>query len=114
MSRHDDRISLRQMLDHAREAVEMTQGVSKSVLLNDRLLQLALTRLAEIIGEVASRVSEQKRVLHPNVPWAKIIGLRNRIIHGYDMVDYDILWNVIADHIPPLIEQLENIIGDVK
>ena len=65
MSRHDDRVRLRHMLDHAKEAVDMTTGRLRTDLDADRQLNLALTRLVEIIGEAASRVSQTIRSANP-------------------------------------------------
>jgi len=45
---------------------------------------------------------------HPDIPWPEIVGLRNRLIHGYDSVDFDILWHIVSDDLPPLIAALEN------
>lgn len=112
MSRHDDRISMRQMLDHAREAAEIARARSRKDLDDDRILNLALTRLIEIIGEAANRVSDETRRAHPDVPWPQIIGMRNRVIHAYDQVDLDILWNVVELDLPALIDQLDQIVGD--
>ncbi len=91
MSRHDDATRLRHMLDHAEEAVEMAKGRTRADLDSDRPLELSLTRLLEVIGEAAARVSEKSRSLTPSIPWEDIVGLRNRLIHGYDEVDLDIL-----------------------
>ena len=87
MSRRDDRISIRHMLDHALEARAMARGRTRADLENDRMFQLALTRLIEIIGEAAARVSKPTRDRYPGIPWAEIIGMRHRLIHGYDVVD---------------------------
>ena len=76
----------------------------------DEMLCLALTRVVEIIGEAATRVSQPSQQRHGQIPWPEIIGLRNRLVHGYDAVDMDILWNIVQQDLPPLIEQLEAII----
>jgi uncharacterized protein with HEPN domain len=112
MSKRDDRVSVRQMLDHAREAVAMVRDRSRHDLGTDRLLNLSLTRLLEIIGEAASRVSEGFREAHAEVAWAEIIGLRNRLIHGYDVVDLDILWEIVQRDLPTLVLALETILKD--
>jgi uncharacterized protein with HEPN domain len=70
------------MLDHARETVAMAAGRKRSDLDSDRQFNLALVRLLEIIGEAANRVPEDQRARIPEVPWAEIVGLRNRLIHG--------------------------------
>ncbi len=80
----------------------------------NRLLNLSLVRLCEIIGEAAARVPEEERARCPNIPWAEIVGLRNRLIHGYDSVDFDILWQIITHDLPVLIDSLERIIGPTE
>ena len=107
MSRRDMDVRLRHMLDHAREAVAMAKGKTRSHLDKDRQLNLSLVRLLEIIGEAASRVSKEDCARYPDIPWPDIVGLRNRLIHGYDMVDFDILWQIVTQDLPPLIKALE-------
>lgn len=110
MSRHDDRVSLAQMLDHAREAVEMAAGRTRGDLDSDRMLMLALTRLVEIVGEAARRVSDKTRSNHPEIPWSQIVGMRDRLTHGYDVVDLDLLWDTIELDLPPLVAQLRQVL----
>lgn len=112
MARHDDRLSLRQMLDHCREAMQFAGGRTRRDLDSDRLLALGLTRLLEVVGEGATRVSPATRGNHPEIQWTSIVGLRNRLIHGYDQVDLDILWSIIELDLPPLVGQLEAILGE--
>jgi uncharacterized protein with HEPN domain len=99
------------MLGHAREAVALADGKTRTDLDRDRLLELALVRLLEIVGEAASRVPDEDRTRHPEIPWPQIVGLRNRLIHGYDAVDMDILWQIIEYDLPPLIAALEAILS---
>ncbi len=98
------------MLDYAREAVALTQDRQRADLDNNRLLDLALTRLLEIIGEAANRVPEEIQEAHPEIAWGQIISLRNRLIHGYDSIDFDILWAIVKNDLPELIENLEKIV----
>lgn len=107
MSKHDDQVSLQQMLDYAQEAVGLAQGKTCDDLIRDRLLQLALTRLVEIVGEAAVRVSDETRTRHPEIPWPQIVGMRNRLIHGYDVLDWDLLWNTVVEDLPALIAALQ-------
>lgn len=111
MSRHEDAKRLGHMLDHAVEAAEMARGRTRVDLDADRMLNLALVRLIEIVGEAAHRVSAAAQAGSPDIPWAQIIGMRNRIVHGYDEVDLDILWAVIQGDLPPLIMALRNALG---
>lgn len=107
MAFRDPAARLRHMLDHAREAVAMVAGTSRADLERDRQLNLALVRLLEIIGEAASQIPDETRLLCPQIPWVQIVSLRNRLIHGYDAVDFDILWEILKSDLPPLIAALE-------
>lgn len=112
MSRHDPMVRVRHMLDHAREAVEMVKGKTRADLDADRQLNLALVRLVEVIGEAAARIPDDFRARYPQVPWRQIVGMRHRMIHDYDVIDFDILWAVLRQDLPPLIEQLEGIVRE--
>jgi len=105
----EDLVRLRHMLDNAREATELVKGTVRTDLDTNRILSLALVRLLEIIGEAANRVTIPTRKQSPNIPWPQIISLRNRLIHGYDTINLDILWKILTDDLPPLIAQLEMI-----
>ena len=83
MSRHDDAITLRQMLDHTEEAVALAKGRARADIETDRVFFLALLKLVEIVGEAATRISEPMQAAHPESPWREIVGTRNRLIHGY-------------------------------
>jgi uncharacterized protein with HEPN domain len=100
------------MLDHAREAVEMVKGKTRADLDADRQLNLSLVRLVEVIGEAAARIPDDFRARYPQVPWRQIVGIRHRMIHDYDVIDFDILWVVLRQDLPPLIEQLEAIVRE--
>ena len=89
----------------------MAEGRSRSDLGSNRMLQLALVRLIEIVGEAAARVSESVKDQLPPIPWREIVGMRNRVIHGYDAIDLDVLWDTITVDLSLLIDQLEEIEG---
>ena len=110
MSQHDAQVALRHMLDCAREAAQMAQGKSRAHLDAERMLNLSLVRLLEILGEAATRVPAPERVRYSSIPWQQIVGLRNRLIHGYDNVDFDILWEIVTHDLPPLIVELGRIL----
>ena len=111
MSRHDPFTTLRQMLACSQEAVALVANRTREALDEDRLLNLALVRLLEIIGEAANRVPEDVQMQYHEIPWMQMIGLRNRLIHGYDQVDFDILWMILQQDLPELIKKLENILN---
>ena len=87
MPSHDTDVRLRHMLDAASEAAQMVQGKTRADLDTDRPLNLSLVRLLEIAGEAASRLPVGERTNYSGIPWVQIVGLRNRLIHGYDNVD---------------------------
>ncbi len=108
MPSDEDLVRMRHMPDAAREAVELSRGKGPRAIARDRVLSLALVRLLEVVGEAAGRVPDGARQAHPEVPWSQIVGLRNRLIHGYDSVDLEILWRILSDDLPRLIEALED------
>ena len=108
MSRREGDVRLRHMLDYSREAVALVSGRKRGDLDTDRQLNLALVRLLEIVGEAASRTTDEERLQFPSIPWSQIVGLRNRLIHGYDSVDFDVLWGIISGDLPKLIAELES------
>ena len=114
MSSHDRMVRLRHMLDHAREAVSLVQDKTRADLDSDRLLNLGLVRLLEIVGEAASQISREECALYPQIPWPQIVSMRNRLIHGYDTVDFDILWQILTCDLPPLIADLETILASER
>ena len=111
MSQRKSSISLRQMRDHAEEALAMVQGRSRPDLDSDRMLNLSLVRLLEIVGEAANRIPIEERTKYPQIPWSQLVGLRNRLIHGYDRVDFDILWQIVTQDLPPLVAGLNKILS---
>ncbi len=99
------------MRDYAAEAVELLGGRNVDELRSDRVLQLALVRLVEVIGEAASRIPMEFRAEHPSVPWREAVAMRNLLVHGYDIIDHQILWNTIRSDLPPLVDQLRSILS---
>ena len=79
----EDEVRLEHMRDHAIEAIDMVKDKNREDLDLDRRLNLSLVRLVEIIGEAANRVPRQTQEAHPSIPWTQIVGLRNRLVHGY-------------------------------
>lgn len=112
MPRHDPLVPLKHMLDSAQEAVGLARGRKREDLDTDRMLNLSLTRLLEVIGEAATRVPQNERGKYPLIPWEQIIGLRNRLIHGYDSVDMAIVWQIVMTDLPELVAELKRILGN--
>jgi uncharacterized protein with HEPN domain len=107
-----DIIRLRHMLDAAREALSFVAGRNSEDLGRDRMLVLALVKEIEIIGEAASRISDESRKALPRIPWPKIIAMRNRLIHAYADVDLSIVWDTLTGALPELLRELEIVLAD--
>src|SRR5437016_727637 len=103
MSRNESTVRLRHMLDHSKEAIALARQKTRADLDSDRMLNLALVRLLEIVGEAASRTPPDERARYEQIPWNEIVGLRNRLIHGYDAVDFDIVWQIVRRDLPVLV-----------
>ena len=106
-----DLIRLRHMLDASLEAQSFADGRSRADLDGDRMLVLALLKDIEILGEAASKVGDLTKEKFPNIPWHHIIGMRNRLIHGYFDVNIDIVWTTVTGELPGLIDKLEKIVA---
>ncbi len=100
---------LRHMLEAATEIILFVRGKTRDDLGRNRILTLALVKEIEIIGEAASKVSQEVREQMPGIEWQDVIGMRNRLVHVYFEIDEDILWETIVFDIPRLIEELENL-----
>lgn len=72
--------------------------------------RLALERMFEILGVAAMHVSDEFRTAHPEIPWRRIVGLRNVIAHQYDDIIFDRMWEALTQDIPELIQLLEPVI----
>jgi uncharacterized protein with HEPN domain len=103
----DDLIYVGHMLDTARSAVAKVHGVDRAEFDQDENLRLALAHLIQIIGEAAARVSSEFRNANGSIPWRAIVGMRQKIVHDYIHVNYDIVWGVATSDLPKLIAQLE-------
>jgi uncharacterized protein with HEPN domain len=110
--RKNDLIRLRHMLDAAEEAVSFGRDRTRPDLDHDRMLTLSLVKSMEIIGEAATRISPEAKAQYRGIPWADIIGMRNRLIHAYFDIDLARVWDTLTDDLPPLIEALQQILSD--
>jgi uncharacterized protein with HEPN domain len=112
MPQHDPLVRLRHMRDHGREAIDMLATKSLDDLRDNRMLQLALVQLIEIVGEAASRISADVRDAHPTVPWQLAADMRNKLIHGCDVVEYAIVFDTVRIDLPMLVKELDAILPD--
>ena len=102
MSRHDPELTLRQMIGFADEIAALVARHAAEDLPTDGEFRRALERCVELIGEAATRLPEDWRAEHPQIPWRQIIAMRNVLIHGYDQVADEVLWDVATRDVPHL------------
>jgi len=84
--------------------------ITKAQLLHDEVLKRAVIRSIEIIGEAIKQLPENLKVKYPDVAWRQIAAMRDRLIHGYFGIDYDIVWDVLITKIPLLEQQMRAIV----
>jgi uncharacterized protein with HEPN domain len=113
MSSLDDATRLRHMRDATQEAISFMLGQKREDLENNRQLLLAVVKDIEIIGEAASKLSQDCRDFAPNLPWKDIIGMRNRLVHAYFEIDIDVVWTVVKSDLPALLPELKQLIDTV-
>jgi uncharacterized protein with HEPN domain len=105
-----DRIRVHHILDEAEEASKYTEGLSFEEFIKDGKTVRAVIRSIEVIGEAAAKISGEFREEHPGIPWQKIIGMRNRLIHIYFDIDIPVVWQTVKENLPSLIDQLHSIL----
>jgi uncharacterized protein with HEPN domain len=101
-----DAALLLDMLLAARDAVAFVEGMDETAFMKSRLHQNAVVRALEVLGEAANRVSPGFRTANPGIPWRETTAMRNRLIHGYADIRFDLVWTVVRSHLPPLISAL--------
>ena len=110
----DDTTRLRHILDACDEILDFTGIMPEKQFLGNRMLHLAVVHLLEIIGEAGNSVSQKIKNKYSSIPWINIIGMRNRLIHGYFDIDLNIVWQTIKTDIPFLRKEILNIIETEK
>jgi uncharacterized protein with HEPN domain len=90
------------MLERVKRIERFVTGVEREGFLQDEKTADSIVRNLEVIGEAASRLPQEFKNQHPEIPWRQIVGLRHRIVHDYFDVDLDLVWTIVRAELPPL------------
>ena len=101
---------LQHILDEMAYLVDRAQGLSKDEFMQDGTLKRAFVRSLEIIGEATKKVSAELRRRYSHIDWRAMAGMRDRLIHDYFGIDYDIVWDVVTNKVPVLQQEIQQII----
>jgi uncharacterized protein with HEPN domain len=101
-----DLVSLLDALIFAQRILEFTSGMDRVAFENDLKTQAAVLYQMSVLGEAMRRISPEFRELHPEIPYVQIIGMRNKLVHDYDGINIEVVWQVIQKDIPELISLL--------
>lgn len=96
----------------ARDLVEFKQATTQDEFLHSKLLRSAILHQLVLIGEGSRRLSEDFRAQHAEIPWQRVIALRNFVVHEYDEIDFAIVWTICERHVPELIAFCEPLAGE--
>jgi uncharacterized protein with HEPN domain len=105
-----DWVYLGHMLDMCQKGLEISAGKTRRDYDQSVTLQFALVHVIQVIGEAADHISDEFKERYPQVSWFEIIGMRHRIVHDYMNVDEDVVWSVVENDLPSLLEILKKII----
>lgn len=108
----DNTVYLRHILDAIGRIADYTAGISTAQFMSGKLLQDGVVRQLEIIGEASRNLSAEFCDKHSEVPWAQIIGLRNRIIHAYFDINLRVVWEIVQNDLPVVKQQVEKILEE--
>jgi uncharacterized protein with HEPN domain len=105
---------LNHILDETRYLQDQAGKISKEQFLSDGTLQRAFVRSLEIIGEAARKIPAEIRSSHEAIDWRAMAGMRDRLIHGYFGVDYDLVWDVVCVKVPELQKEISRIVESIR
>jgi uncharacterized protein with HEPN domain len=106
--------SLRDMVLAANRVLRYVENTNQQEFEQDQEKQDSITYRILILGEASKRLSAEFRDKHPNIPWRQIAGMRNMLVHEYDQIDLDVLWDVTQNSIPKLLEKLSSLINSTE
>lgn len=101
---------LRHIADECVYLLQVSNGLTKNAFLTDETIKRAVVRSLEIIGEATKKMPKGFREKHENIPWKSMAGMRDRLIHDYLGVNYEIVWEVVSEKIPQLYAVVKEVL----
>jgi uncharacterized protein with HEPN domain len=108
--KRDDNVYLHHIMDAIELIEDYTREMSENEFLTNSMAHDAVVRQIEIIGEAARNISDEFQGKYPELPWAKMVGIRNKITHEYFNVNYAIVWDTVKDDLPSLKKSIKKIL----
>ncbi len=105
---------LSEILSAARLAMDFTSGMDRESFLEDEKTKSAVVRQLEVIGEAAKSIPDDIKLLDNDIPWRNIAGMRDRLIHAYFNVDYDLVWDTLETELPAIERKIEMLISKLE
>ena len=105
---------LQDIINSISEIEEFTKGMDLEAFKKDRKTVNAVLRSLEVIGEAAKRIPVGIRKKYPAVPWKRMAGMRDKLIHEYSGVDLDIVWGVVEHELPPILPMVRSVLADLE
>ena len=112
MRKADDTTRLGHIFDAISCIEEYVAGVDKVSFISNKMMQDAILRQIEIIGEASNHISEELQEKHPEAPWFEMRAMRNKIVHDYMEINADIIWDTVQNDLPALKPVIKSILGE--
>jgi uncharacterized protein with HEPN domain len=106
---HDPHAAIFDMIQAIERAQRLSPGLSEAEFISNEAVQWAIFSQIVILGEAAGRLDRTFQNAHPDIPWTSIIGMRHRLVHGYDSVDWGRVWKTLQNDLPLLLKQLKSL-----
>lgn len=107
-----DEVTLQDIVNASRLVIEFVEGFEKSTFVEDWKTRSAVLYQISVIGEAVKRLSKEFRAKYPEIPWTLIAGMRDNLIHGYDLIDWDEVWKTSTTDVPDLLARVKSYIQE--